>query len=86
MLDAIPPGAWLTVVQTPYESLRVGSIILRVTIWEKPGIATVHRIIAKDRRGRGWVTKGDNLPRRDPGFVTAKDYLGEVVRIQPNGS
>lgn len=83
MLDAIQPRAWLTVVQTPYADLKVGDIILRATVWEKPGVATVHRIIARDWRNRGWVTKGDNNARRDPGYVTEHDYLGRVAQIGP---
>ena len=70
-------GATITYEETPFESLKVGDIM----VLRKPdsNALVVTRIIRITPEGL--ETKRDNLPQPDPWKITAKEYVGKVVRI-----
>lgn len=51
-------------------------------------IVKIHRIIGRDDSGINYITKGDNTPAMDEGFVTPYDILGvyEGTRIPAVGN
>ena len=79
MLPTIQPGSLVVAKEAP--SYGTGDIVAYQ--W-KQGSATkniVHRII--DETDNGFVIKGDNNPKKDPGFYTEDDILGTVIFATP---
>jgi len=79
MLPTIQPGSLVVAKVAP----SYGSNDIVAYQW-KQGSATkniVHRII--DETDNGFVIKGDNNPRKDPGFYTEDDILGTVIFATP---
>ena len=79
MLPHILPGSMVVAKEAP--SYGVNDIVAYQ--W-KQGSATkniVHRII--EETDNGFVIKGDNNPRKDPGFYTEDDILGTVIFATP---
>jgi len=79
MLPTIQPGSMVVAKEAP----SYGTDDIVAYQW-KQGSATkniVHRII--DETDNGFVIKGDNNPRKDPGFYTEDDILGTVIFATP---
>ena len=79
MLPTILPGS-LVIAQAQLE-YQIDDI---VAFSQREGIAqriVVHRII--DETERGFIIKGDNNPKKDPGFHTSDIILGRVVLAAP---
>ena len=79
MLPHILPGSLVVAKEAP----SYGTDDIVAYQW-KQGTATkniVHRIIAET--DNGFVIKGDNNPRKDPGFYTEDDVLGTVLFATP---
>lgn len=66
------------VVIKPEQEYRAGDIIAFVN---EDGKNVIHRII--DETEEGFVTKGDNNPRRDPGIVNTENIIGRSVFVAP---
>jgi len=80
MLPTILPGSLIVAKEAPSYGLND---IVAYTI--KQGSAQkniVHRII--DETDNGFIIKGDNNPRKDPGFYTEDDILGTVIFATPH--
>ncbi len=82
MLGTIEPGSF--VIIKAQESYEKGDIIGYSTSKTGPfgGRNVVHRII-QDRDDGGFILKGDNNPKKDPGVVYPDQILGEVVFFTP---
>ncbi|NIQ13603.1 MAG: signal peptidase I, partial [Candidatus Dadabacteria bacterium] len=82
MLGTIEPGSF--VILKAQESYEVDDIIGFSTPKQSSfaGRNVVHRIIAETDDG-GFILKGDNNPKRDPGTVYPNQILGEVVFFTP---
>ena len=79
MLPTIQPGSLVVAKEAP----SYGTNDIVAYTW-KQGSATkniVHRII--DETDNGFVIKGDNNRKKDPGFYTEDDMLGTVVFATP---
>ena len=76
MVPTIESGT-LLVVQ-PEEQYHLGDLIAFVN---EDGINVVHRIV--EVTDEGFVTKGDNNPKRDRYIVTYDDAVGRVVFVVP---
>ena len=79
MLPTIQPGS-LVIAQAQLE-YQIDDI---VAFSQREGIAqriVVHRII--DETERGFIIKGDNNPKKDPGYHTSDTILGKVVLAAP---
>ena len=81
MLGTIEPGSF--VVLKAQESYEVGDIIGFSTPQQSSfgGRNVVHRII--EENDDGFILKGDNNPKKDPGTVRSNQILGEVVFFTP---
>jgi len=81
MLPNIEPGSF--VVIKAQESYAKGDIIAYSTARDSPfgGRNVVHRIT--NANDEGFVLKGDNNPKRDPGLVRPDQILGEVIFFTP---
>ncbi len=82
MLGTIEPGSF--VVLKAQESYEVDDIIGFSTSKQSAfgGRNVVHRIIGQADDG-GFILKGDNNPKRDPGLVYPNQIMGEVVFFTP---
>ncbi|MCZ6582953.1 MAG: signal peptidase I [Thaumarchaeota archaeon] len=82
MLGTIEPGSF--VIIKAQESYEIDDIIGYSTSKTGPfgGRNVVHRII-QDRDDGGFILKGDNNPKKDPGVVYPDQILGEVVFFTP---
>jgi len=82
MLGTIEPGSF--VIIKAKESYEKDDIIGYSTSKTGPfgGRNVVHRII-QDRDDGGFILKGDNNPKRDPGIVYPNQIMGEVVFFTP---
>ncbi len=79
MLPTIQPGS-LVIAQAQLE-YQIDDI---VAFAQREGSAqriVVHRII--DETERGFIIKGDNNPKKDPGYHTSDIILGKVVLAAP---
>lgn len=72
----IMTNALILVEQVPFESLKLGDIIMYHT--DKYGMV-VHRIIEKV--DIGYITKGDNNPLKDNWVVTNEMYKSRVFKV-----
>ncbi len=81
MLGTIEPGSF--VVLRAQEEYKVGDIIGFSTDKQSSfgGRNVVHRIIAE--KSDGFITQGDNNPKRDRGIVTDSQIMGEVAFFTP---
>ena len=82
MLGTIEPGSF--VIIKAKESYEIDDIIGFSTSKTGPfgGRNVVHRII-QDRDDGGFILKGDNNPKKDPGVVYPDQIMGEVVFFTP---
>ncbi len=79
MLPTILPGSLVVAKEAP----SYGTDDIVAYQW-KQGSATkniVHRIV--DETDNGFVIKGDNNSKKDPGFYTEEDMLGTVIFATP---
>ena len=76
MAPTIESGT-LVIVQ-PEQQYFLGDIIAFVN---ENGLNVVHRLI--ETTDEGFVTKGDNNPRRDPNIVTSDDIVGRAIFVIP---
>jgi signal peptidase I len=79
MLPAIQPGETITIQRVPYESLKIGDIVLYRDFWS--GYVICHRLISAPifPLRFGWEVKGDNNPAPDVGLVTKNNYIAKVI-------
>lgn len=73
------PGDRLLIIAARLDLLRPGDVIAFRT-GEKE---LVHRVVA--RVSQGLVTRGDNNPRPDVGWVAEENLIGRVTRYERNG-
>lgn len=81
MLPTIQPGSFVVIKEQ--ESYEVGDIVGYSTPKESEfqGRNIVHRIMEKN--SDGFIIKGDNNPRKDPGIVRPDQIMGEVIFFTP---
>jgi signal peptidase I len=79
MFPVIRGGELLIIAPTPFRELKKGDIVLRRVDWYPTLVC--HRI-TKVGFGRA-ITKGDNNPTEDSGWMTPATYAGRVLRILP---
>jgi len=82
MLPTIEPGSFIITKEKP--SYYVGDVVSYSTSKhsEFQGRTIVHRII-EDRGGAGFIIKGDNNKKADPGIVESSAIRGEVIFFTP---
>lgn len=73
--DNFKAGSVVVIYQKPFEDLEINDIIVFKSLYENKLI--IHRIIQKTESG--FITKGDNNPVADQGFVTKSNYQGTYV-------
>lgn len=76
MKPALKGGETLAVVQTPFDQLKVGDVVLRRVPWSD--IPILHRVIHRRSSDR-LVTKGDANRDADAWWLTPSDYLGRAI-------
>lgn len=79
MLPTILPGSFVIIKESP--PYQIGDIVAWV---QREGTAQktiVHRIVGVEERG--FVIKGDNNEKKDPGHPTEDDIVGRVVFATP---
>jgi signal peptidase I len=74
MKPVLRGGERLEVVHVPWASLRVGMVVVFQPTWRDGWV--VHRIVGHE--GKRWITKGDNVLWRDPGYLIEDRYVGCV--------
>ena len=81
MLPTIEPGSFVVIKKQ--ESYEVGDIVSYSTSIQSEfqGRNVVHRII--EQKPEGYIIKGDNNPKNDPGIVKQDQIIGEVVFFTP---
>ena len=79
MFPTIKGGELLIIEPAPFRGLKKGDIVLRRVDWYPTLVC--HRVI-KIGWGRA-ITKGDNNPTEDPGWMTSATYAGRVMMILP---
>jgi signal peptidase I len=77
MRPALHGDEFTLVKRVPFESIQVGDVIAFRAHWHP--VLVGHRVTQKGA-GR-LVTKGDNNPVEDPGFVTRKTFVGLLTHI-----
>lgn len=77
MRPALRGDEFTLIRRVPFESIKVGDVIVYRAHWHPTLVA--HRVI-QSGRGR-LVTKGDNNPAPDPGFVTRSTFVGLLTHI-----
>ena len=85
MFPFLRPGDRLIVKQGSCGPPGIGDIVLFSTGPSlKSGKLTAHRVVGRISEDR-FITKGDNLPRQDPGLRHTRDIQGLVVMVARNG-
>ncbi len=81
MMPTIEPGSF--VILKEKEKYEIDDIVGYSTAVDGPfsGRNIVHRIM--DERKAGFIIKGDNNPKNDPGIVSPDDIFGEVIFFTP---
>lgn len=81
MMPTIEPGSF--VILREKEKYEVGEIVGYSTAVDGPfsGRNVVHRIM--EEKKAGFVIKGDNNPKKDPGLVQNNQIFGEVIFFTP---
>jgi signal peptidase I len=79
MLPTILPGS--IVLTKQQQSYQIDDIVSFTVREEGYARTIVHRIIAEG--DKGFIIKGDNNPKKDPGFPTNRDINGKVVFVVP---
>lgn len=79
MLPTILPGSLVITKTSP--QYEVDDIVSYIQQEERQKKVIVHRII--EETDKGFVIKGDNNPRKDPGFPTYDDIKGKVIFATP---
>ncbi len=67
-----------------FAKLQIGMVVVRGNVvWATSSAGLiVHRIVA--RTPYGFITRGDNCEREDPGYMTRDDFCGKVTRVARN--
>lgn len=76
MLPTIPNGGKFTIVPGRFEDIKIGDIVVRGNYRPAHNVHVTHRAIARWRNG--WITRGDNNPRDDEGWMVKEDFVGFV--------
>ena len=79
MLPTILPGSIVITKQQP--SYQIDDIVSFTVREEGYARTIVHRIIGE--ADNGFIIKGDNNPKKDPGFPTKRDINGKVLFVVP---
>ena len=79
MLPTIEPSSLVITKKAPY--YEVDDIVAFVQKEGRAQRTVVHRII--DETERGFIIKGDNNPKKDPGYPTTEDIRGKVIFATP---
>ena len=79
MLPTILPGSLVITKEAP--SYQIDDIVAYVQREGSAQMNVVHRII--DVTDKGFIIKGDNNPKKDPGFPTSDDITGKVIFATP---
>jgi len=81
MMPTIEPGSFVILRES--EKYEVGDIVGYSTAVDGPfsGRNVVHRIM--EEKKAGFVIKGDNNPKKDPGLVQNNQIFGEVIFFTP---
>jgi len=79
MLPTILPGSFVITKEAP--SYHIDDIVAFVQKEGKAQKIIVHRII--DETSQGFIIKGDNNPRKDPGYPKENSILGKVIFVAP---
>ena len=80
MLPTILPGSFIILQQAPpYE---VGDIVAFNMVYGSSRKIVVHRIIEETDNGK-WIMQGDNNEKRDAGYYTEEDVIGELRLAVP---
>lgn len=77
MRPALNGDEFTLIRRVPFDSIKVGDVIVYRAYWHPQLVA--HRVTAKGM-GR-LITKGDNNPVPDPGFVTRSSFVGLLTHI-----
>lgn len=80
MNPVIHEGERLVIDPIQYRDLAAGEIVTYDNYFYGR-LPVTHRLVRKTPRG--WVTKGDNNDRTDPGLCSEKNLIGIVTLILP---
>lgn len=65
----------------PYSYLKAGDIVVFKSVFFRGGLI-IHRLVRFQQAGflhaAGWITKGDNNDKTDPGLLIESNYVGRV--------
>jgi signal peptidase I len=79
MNPALKKGDLLLVYPFKYEALKPGMIVTFKPKWSENQVT--HRLVRYVPK-RGWITKGDNNKRADPGYMTKENFVGWTIKIE----
>ena len=73
-IDSFESGSFIITKKVKYQNIKEGDIV----VFSRGQILVVHRVI--EITEEGFITKGDNNPSTDAGFVTLDNYKGKVTK------